>query len=83
MQEHNKFRFNVGNYTMIMDVISDTITHIYRYRIYNESKLFKPLYRKTTRAFINQVLELHNVGVTLGTDGILQYGRSHRNAMYY
>lgn len=83
MQEHNKFSFNIGNDTMTMDVTFDTITHIYRYRIYNESKLFKPFYKKTNRAFINQVLELHNVGVTLGTDGILQYGRNHRNAMYY
>lgn len=68
---------------MTMDVTFDTITHIYKYRIYNESKLFKPFYKKTNRAFINRVLELHHVGIALGTDGILQYGRSHRNAMYY
>lgn len=45
MQEHNKFSFNIGNNTMTMDVTFDTITHIYRYRIYNESKLFKPFYK--------------------------------------
>ena len=64
---------------MTMDVTFDTITHIYKYRF----KLFKPFYKKTNRAFINRVLELHHVGIALGTDGILQYGRSHRNAMYY
>ena len=68
---------------MVMDVTADTITHMYKYRIYNEGKRIKPFYKKATRAEINQILELHKVEITIGADGVLQYGREHRNGIYY
>lgn len=83
MQTFNQFKFQVGDTAMVMDVLSDTIKHIYKYRIYNDGKRLKPFYKKASRAQINQILELHRVDISIGADGILQYGRAHRNGIYY
>lgn len=65
MQTLNQFKFQVGDTAMVMDVLSDTIKHIYKYRIYNDGKRLKPFYKKASRAQINQILELHRVDISL------------------